>query len=221
LRDEMAAEAAEEEIVMDIAPGDGGGFGDVLGMAMGLFEKAKANLILIGEAIGALLVLVLLMLFVSKRRGKKAAVAELPTEDFPDFGEEPESESATIIPGSEDETILPGDDAAEEDSADEEETVFMGSDTADAEPDDAFEVPEATVDVSQESDEVTPEATVDVSQESAPEIEIPEDDPMEEFNACLAYEHFDDAESIVRSVLEKTQIICITTINYWKFSILL
>jgi len=191
LEEEMEAEVTEEGIVMDVTPAVGGMFDEVLGMVMGLFEKAKANLIIIAQAIGALLVLVFLMLFVSKRRGKKAAVAELPTEDFPDFGEELDSESATVIPGSEDETILPGDDSAEESSDEEEKTTFYVADSNETEADsDAFEVPEAV-----------PEATVDVSQESAPEI--PEDDPMEEFNACLAYEHFDDAESIVRSALEK------------------
>ena len=224
LVDEEEEALADDEMIEEVMVTEDEGMGALSGfidMGMGMLEKAKANLILIAEAIGALLVLVLLMLFVSKRRGKKAAVADLPTEDFPDFGEELDSESATVIPGSEDETILPGDgdDAAEEDSVnegsaeessdEEEKTTFYAADANEAEADsDAFEVPESTVDVSQESDELTPEATVevpeatvDVSQESAPEI--PEDDPMEEFNACLAYEHFDDAESIVRSVLEK------------------
>jgi pilus assembly protein FimV len=186
--EELVEEDVEElvEEVMVTEDEGMGAFSGFIDMGMGMLEKAKANLILIAEVIGALLVLVFLMLFVSKRRGKKAAVAELPTEDFPDFGEELDSESATIIPGSEDEAILPGDDAAEEDSADEVKTVFMGSDTADAELDDAFEVPETKV---------------DVSQESAPEI--PAEDPMEEINAFLAYEHFDEAESLVRNALEK------------------
>jgi len=186
---------ADDEIIEEVMVTEDEGMGALSGfidMGMGMLEKAKANLILIAGAVGALLVLIFLMLFVSKRRGKKAAVAELPTEDFPDFGEELDSESATVIPGSEDETILPGDDAADEDSADESsdeeaKTTFYVADAKDAEADsDAFEVPETTV---------------NVSEESAPEI--PEDDPMEEFNACLAYEHFDDAESIVRSALEK------------------
>jgi pilus assembly protein FimV len=211
VEEEMEAEAAasEDEMIEEVIVTDDEGMGALSGfidLGMGMLEKAKANLMIIGGVIGGLLLLVFLMIFVSKRRGEKATVDEWPTEDFPDFGEEPESESATVVPGSEDETILPGDDSADEASAEEEKTVFVGADANDAEADsDAFEVPETKVDVSpegaQETPEEVPETTVDVSPEGAPEI--PEDDSMEEVNAFLAYEHFDEAESLVRNALEK------------------
>jgi len=224
---------ADDEMIEEVMVTEDEGMGALSGfmdMGMGMLEKAKANLMIIGGVVGGLLLLVFLMIFVSKRRGEKAMVAELPTEDFPDFGEELESESATVVPGSEDETILPGDESADDDSADEasaeeEKTTFYVADSNDAEAgSDAFEVPETTVDVAAESapeiPEEVPEFTVDVAAESAPEIpeevpevtvdaaaesapEIPEDDPMEEVNAFLAYEHFDEAESLVRNELEK------------------
>ena len=145
---------------------------------------------IVGGAIGGLLLLAFLMIFVSKRRSAKATVIELPAEDFPDFSEEIDSEKATVIPGSEDETVLPGDDAAEAkadiDADDEEKTTFFVPGSNDVEADvDAFEVPEETA---------------EIPQESAPEI--PEEDPMEEVNVFLAYEHFDEAESFVRKALE-------------------
>lgn len=218
---------ADDELIEEVMVTEDEGMGALSGfidMGIGMLAKAKANLMIIGGVVGGLLLLVFLMIFVSKRRGEKATVAELPTEDFPDFGEELDSESATVIPGSEDETILPGDDSDDEDSAEEEKTVFVGADSKDAEADsDAFEVPETTVDVSQEgtleTPEEVPEATVDVSPEGAQETpeevpettvdvtpkstpEIPEDDPMEEVNVFLAYEHFDEAESFIRDALE-------------------
>jgi len=218
---------ADDELIEEVMVTEDEGMGALSGfidMGMGMIAKAKANLMIIGGVVGGLLLLVFLMIFVSKRRGEKATVAELPTEDFPDFGEELDSESATVIPGSEDETILPGDDSDNEDSAEEEKTVFVGADSKDAEEDsDAFKVPETTVDVSQEgtleTPEEVPEATVDVSPEGAQETpeevpettvdvtpestpEIPEDDPMEEVNVFLAYEHFDEAESFIRDALE-------------------
>ena len=185
----------EEEIFVDVASTDSGGLGDLFGL-MGLLEKAKANLMIIAGTVGGLLLLVFLMLFVSKRRGEKATVIDLPTEDFPDFGEdvsdeaikadalpEKDSESVTVIPGSEGETILPGDDSAEE-----EKTVFLADDVA---PDaDAFEIPG--------------EGAPEIPEEPSPAVaEEPEEDPMEEVNVFLAYEHFDEAESFVRSALKK------------------
>ncbi len=122
---------ADDELIEEVMVTEDEGMGALSGfidMGMGMLAKAKANLMIIGGVVGGLLLLVFLMIFVSKRRGEKATVAELPTEDFPDFGEELDSESATVIPGSEDETILPGDDSDNEDSAEEEKTVFVGAD---------------------------------------------------------------------------------------------
>jgi len=45
-----------------------------------------------------------------------------------------------------------------------------------------------------------PADTVEVPEASAPEI--PDEDPMEEVNVFLAYEHFDEAEIFVRKALE-------------------
>ncbi|MCH8163410.1 MAG: hypothetical protein IIA99_04880, partial [Proteobacteria bacterium] len=175
-------DAIEEEIFVDVTLADSGGLGDLFGL-MGLLEKAKANLMIIAGAVGGLLLLVFLMLFVSKKRGEKATTVVLPAEDFPDFGEdvsdetvkadalpEKDSESVTVIPGSEDETILPGDEEA-----------------SDA---DAFEIPE--------------EGAPEIPEETGPAVaEEPEEDPMEEVNVFLAYEHFDEAESFVRNALQK------------------
>ena len=194
----VSEDISEEETFVDVTPADDEGAGELFGL-MGLVEKAKANLMMIAGAVGGLLLLVFLMLFVSKKRGEKATVIDLSAEDFPDFGEDyseetvkadalpaEDSESATAIPGSEDETILPGDD-----SADEEKTVFSSRDSDDVAPDaDAFEIPE--------------ESTPGIPAEAGPAVaEEPEDDPMEEVNVFLAYEHFDEAESFVRNALEK------------------
>jgi len=171
-----AEDAIEEEIFEDVMPADVGGIGNLFGL-MGLLEKAKANLMIIAGTIGGLLLLVFLMLFVSKRRDKKTTAAEISAEEFPDFGDvdsgetialsEEVSESITDIPGSEDETILPGDES-------------------DA---DSFEISEASA-------AETLEETKSVVDEE------PEEDPMEEVNVFLAYEHFDEAESFVRNALE-------------------
>ena len=171
-----AEDAIEEEIFEDVMPADVGGIGNLFGL-MGLLEKVKANLMIIAGTVGGLLLLVFLMLFVSKRRDKKTMAAEISAEEFPDFGDvdsgetialsEEDAESVMDIPGSEDETILPGDES-------------------DA---DSFEIPEA-------SDAETLEET------SSAVDEEPEEDPMEEVNVFLAYEHFDEAESFVRNALE-------------------
>ncbi len=192
--EEMEPEASEsEEMIVeeDITPSEDSGLGDLFGL-MGLVEKAKANLMIIGSAVGGLLLLVFLMIFASRRRSAKATVKDLPVDDSPDFDDvsadetikadalsedvsESDSESVTDIPGSEDETILPGDDSDD----------VVG----DA---DSFEIPE-------ESAAEIPEQTETISAAA----EEPEDDPMEEVNVFLAYEHFDEAESFVRQAMEK------------------
>jgi pilus assembly protein FimV len=190
VEEELVEEDAEEEIefettepeeliVEDVTPSDDSGLGDLFGL-MGLLEKAKANLMIIGSAVGGLILLVFLMVFASKRRSAKATVIDLPADDFPDFGDdyedetvkadtisEEDSESITVVPGSEDETILPGDDSAGDD--------------------DSFDVPDIP----------------NIPEESSPApVAAIEDDPMEEVNVFLAYEHFDEAESFVRKALE-------------------
>ena len=195
--EEMEAEVAEDEVIQEVVFADDqepGALSGLIDMGMGMLEKAKANLMIVAGVVGGLLLLALLMIFVSKRRTAKAEFIELPEEDFPDFDDEVDSESVTMIPGSEEEAILPGDDSAdkalvdkgspEKDSGDEEKTVFLGADSKDAEPN-AFDVPADAV---------------EVPQASAPEI--PEEDPMEEVNVFLAYEHFDEAETFVRKALE-------------------
>ena len=179
----LGSEAAiEEEIFVDVTLADSGGLGDLFGL-MGLLEKAKANLMIIAGAVGGLLLIVFLMLFVSKKRGEKATTVVLPAEDFPEFSEDVSDEtvkadalpkvdsgSVTVIPGSEDETILPGDEEA-----------------SDA---DVVEIPE--------------EGAPEIPEETGPAAaEEPEEDPMEEVNVFLAYEHFDEAESFVRNALQK------------------
>ncbi len=169
--DETDVSDSEEVILedVDVATSD-----SALSGFMGLLGKAKDYLMIIGGVVGGLILLVLAMLFASKRRSAKATVIDLPAEDFSDFSDEDsakavlmsdglagdDSESITVIPGSEDETISPGDDA--------------------------FDIP-------------------DIPEESSPVsvAEPEEDDPMEEVNVFLAYEHFDEAESFVRGALEK------------------
>ena len=73
----------EEGLVEEVIPTNGEGIGELFGL-MGLVEKAKANLITITGVIGGLLAFVLLILFVSKRRGEKTTVIDLLAEDLDD-----------------------------------------------------------------------------------------------------------------------------------------
>ncbi len=188
--DEMAEEdavaddataMADEEVMIDVTPAageDDGFFG-----LMGLMEKAKANITLVAGVVGGLLLLIVLMLVASKKRGEKATAIELPAEDFPDFNDEDEtvkadaeseldSESVTVIPGSDEETILPGDDASDTDE-------------------DVFEIPEVPNEPAPAPASAAQVATDD------------EEDPMEEVKVFLAYEHFDEAESLVKDALSR------------------
>ena len=196
---------SEDEVIEEsVAAGDDGtdaisGFMD---MGMEILEKAKANLMIIGGAIGGLLLLVFLMIFASKRRSEKATFIELPAEAPSDSGDEEapldfdddekeDSEAITDVPRSEDETVLPES---------EDETALPSGDSNDADID-AFEIPqESIVETPLESTmEIPQESAIEIPQESA--IEIPQDDPIEEVNVFLAYEHFDEAESFVKKAL--------------------
>ncbi|MCK5499430.1 MAG: hypothetical protein KAI77_09520, partial [Gammaproteobacteria bacterium] len=175
--EETEVSDSEDVITEEVMPADGEG---ALFGLMGLAEKAKDNLVMIVGVIGGLLLLVFLMLFASKRRSEKATVTEVPADDFPDFGDdvsektasvtgeltEAESESITIIPGSDDDDVTDLPENVSEDA-------------------DLFEVP----DIPEES--------------STAAVEEEEEDPMEEVNVFLAYEHFDEAESFVRNALVK------------------
>ena len=180
--DETDVSDSEEIVVedVDVAPADDEG---ALFGLMGLVEKAKDNLMIIAGAVGGLLLLVFLMLFASKRRSAKATVIELPAEDFPDSGDD-DSEKKVLLTDelpaedSESVTIIPGSD-------DDDATISPGDDTDAAGDTDLFEIP----DIPEDSSSV--------------EVEEPEDDPMEEVNVFLAYEHFDEAESFVREGLER------------------
>lgn len=178
---------ADEEIMIDaVMPTTGQGADGFFGLA-GLLEKARANIMLVGGVAGGLLLLIILMLFASRRRSSKATTIELPTEDFPDFDEidadetvkadadsDLDSESVTVIPGSEEETILPGDDSADE-------------------ADDGFDIPDVP-------EEVAPVAQAAVADDV---VADDEEDPMEEVNVFLAYEHFDEAEDFVKEALSR------------------
>ncbi len=169
MEDEMAEVSAEEtEVVADV-PAPAGIVDQALSFIM-------ANLIVIAGALGALIVGIVALLFISRRKQNAAIETEsLATTDFPDFDEaeadEPESEvtaeavAAVAADESEEETILP--DGSEADGAPE-----------------AVAVPEA-------APEPAPEA----------EAEEEEEDPLAEVNVLIAYEQFDQAEEFVRDAI--------------------
>ena len=130
------------------------------------------NLIAVAGGLAGLLLVVVLAVFLSRRKGKGGdtdsdAVAEAAPTEFPDFSGAEEASAGDEVADSEAETAVHEESAAEE-SAEEEE----------ADADDADETPIAPM----------------------PEEE-PEEDPLAEVNVFLAYEHFEQAEEFVRDAI--------------------
>ncbi len=135
----------------------------------------KGNLMIIGAALGALVVVIAGLLFVSRRKQASAVAAEdeaAAAVQFPDFA------------GSEEETILPG---AAAEAAPAPEIEKRG---AAARP----EVKPAPV-AAKPSQAAAPPP--------APAPEAPQEDPLAEVNVFLAYEHFDQAEQFVREAITR------------------
>ena len=142
------------------------------------------HLIIILGALGALILVIVALLFISRR--KQNAVSDagpISATEFPDFEEtadeagSPEVTAEAVadaVDASEEETMLPADDADEEAEA-EDKTAFVA-------PGEAPAAPEA-------------------APEPEPEAEEPEEDPLAEVNVLIAYEQFDQAEEFVRDAI--------------------
>ncbi|MGK0298799.1 MAG: pilus assembly protein FimV, partial [Gammaproteobacteria bacterium] len=151
---------------------------ETMAMEAGLVDQILrfvfGNIMLVGGAIGAIILGVLGFLFIRKRKGESADGDEtVAVTDFPDFESTAE---ATDMPESSSEMDV---EAGVVDENDADKNVLIG----DVEPD-------------QPSSEIadTPEIEVDA-------VEEPEDDPLAEVNVFLAYEHFDQAEEFVRDAI--------------------
>ena len=154
----------------------------VAGIVNQVRSFVMGNLLLVGGALGGLVLLIVILVALRKWRSSAAEEVVLPVtaEDYPDLAGEAETE---MPPGSEDVTdikvpVEPEAEAEETEEADEEATVFMD-----------------TSEVAHPPEEVAVEET--------PLTEEPEDDPLAEVNVFLAYEHFDQAEEFVRDAIAK------------------
>lgn len=155
------------------APKGDGGIVDTL------VSMLKANLVIIGAVLGAILAVVGGLAFMAHRKRTEAVEAEdeaaSAAVQFPDFA------------GSEEETILPGAAAEEEPEVEER--------GAGKEPESAA----AAV-------AVAPAAKAPAAKTPAPPApvaEAPQEDPLAEVNVFLAYEHFDQAEEFVREAIKR------------------
>ena len=134
----------------------------------------KGNLMIIGAALGALVVVIAGLLFVSRRKQASAVAAEdeaAAAVQFPDFA------------GSEEETILPGAAAEAEPAPEIEKRGAAGR--PEVKPAPAAKPPQAAAPA------------------PAPAPEVPQEDPLAEVNVFLAYEHFDQAEQFVREAITR------------------
>ncbi len=134
----------------------------------------KGNLMIIGAGLGALIVVIGGLLFVSRRKHASAVAAEdeaAAAVQFPDFA------------GSEEETILPG--AASGDEAAPEIEKRGAAPRAEVKPAAVAAKPQAPAPA------------------PVPVPEAPQEDPLAEVNVFLAYEHFDQAEQFVREAINR------------------
>ena len=135
------------------------------------------NMMLVGGAIGAIILSVLGFMFIRKRKGESADGDEtVAVTDFPDFEF---TDEATDMPESSSEMDVEADVVDENDA---DKNALLG------------EV---------ESDQVSNEI-VDTPEVEAAAVEEPEDDPLAEVNVFLAYEHFDQAEEFVRDAISNS-----------------
>ncbi|NKB38313.1 MAG: hypothetical protein GKR93_14305 [Gammaproteobacteria bacterium] len=177
---EEETEVATTEVVADV-PAPAGIVEQALSFIMG-------NLIVIGGALGALIIGIIGLLFISRRKQNAATETDsVTTTEFPDFDEadveDAESEATAesvadlAVDESEEETILPAGSEEEVEDADDK-TAFVA-------PGDAPE----------------PEAAPEPEVEEEEEEEEEEEDPLAEVNVLIAYEQFDQAEEFVRDAI--------------------
>jgi pilus assembly protein FimV len=135
------------------------------------------NLILIAGAFGGIILVIIALLFISRRKQNAAnEPTSVAVTEFPDF-EESESESETALA---------------------EENADAGVDMSEELTSSPEDVADEEVDVEGKNEFVeAPQAEV----AAAPEPEEPEEDPLAEVNVFLAYEHFDQAEEFVRDAI--------------------
>ncbi|MGK0297801.1 MAG: pilus assembly protein FimV, partial [Gammaproteobacteria bacterium] len=132
------------------------------------------NMMLVGGAIGAIILGVLGFLFIRKRKGESADGDEIAAvTDFPDFESTAEE---TDMPESMSEMDVEAD---VENDGDADKKALIGD---------------------EESDQLSSEVSDTPVVEPAA-VEEPEDDPLAEVNVFLAYEHFDQAEEFVRDAI--------------------
>ena len=156
----------------EISTSDTGLVGQILSFVFG-------NLLLVGGALGGLIIAIAALFFIKKHKEASSDDEELASAEFPDF----ESSAAeTAMP--EESEVDSEIDAIDEDNADK--PAFIGDD---------------------ESDQLAEEVADAVAEEPAPVVEEaqaeePEEDPLAEVNVFLAYEHFDQAEEFVRDAIQ-------------------
>ncbi len=180
--EEMVAEPAVEQAAAPASPAP------AQDEPKGIVDQAIAfvmdYLFIIIGAIGAVIVVFMGLLFVSRRKQSAAAEAdtEINTTEFPDFEEDAAAETEAPVAdaemestaeGSEAETMQPEGDMGDEEEGDK--TQFVAPDAA--------EEPAA-------AEEAAPAAP-----------EEPEEEPLAEVNVLIAYEQFDQAEEFVRDAI--------------------
>jgi pilus assembly protein FimV len=148
----------------------------------GILERATGwvmgNLVLIGAAVGAIFVVVIGLVFLSRRKQAESVAAEdaAAAVQFPDFA------------GSEEETILPGAAAVEAAPEIRERAAPR-----------KVEAPAAAAE--EKTQFVTPAGAAPAAAPAA--AAPPQEDPLAEVNVFLAYEHFDQAEEFVRDAIKR------------------
>ena len=139
------------------------------------------NLIIIAGALGGIILVIIALIFISRRRQNAAnEPASVAITEFPDF-EEAEAEAE-----AEAETALPEENA--------DAAVDMSEELT-ASPEDFAEEEDGKAEF------VAPPQAEVVAEPEPEEPEEPEEDPLAEVNVFLAYEHFDQAEEFVRDAI--------------------
>lgn len=144
------------------------------GMVAQIIDKVMEYKVYIGGGVGGLLIIIIGFVFISRRRKGKAEEFEPIEAAMPATAE---------FAGSEDETILPGEEVEE-----------TGSEAATV-------LPEGAVETAAEEEPAAAEEAAAAEPEPEPQPEEPEEDPLAEVNVFLAYEHFDQAEEFVRDAI--------------------
>ncbi len=145
------------------------------GLVIQILSFIFGNIVLVGGALGALIVAIAALLFIKKRK-ESALDDELTDAEI----SEPESTAEETAMPEEESEIDSEIDAGDEDVAEESDVIAI---------DEPAQVEEQAVDSGAE----------EVVQET---VDEPEDDPLAEVNVFLAYEHFDQAEEFIRDAIQ-------------------